>query len=361
MAILKAVNVKIGRTASLKGIINYVLQPHKTDERLATGICCDVPKALETFLDTKKFFTKEKGRQYYHFVQSFPPNEKLTAEQAHDAALKFAEACKKFWGFEMLVVTHKDRKHLHSHFIINSVSFIDGRKFHITSKELAAMKELQNQICVQLGYSPAPKKGFDIFGKLRKKAHADNAKTFHALEKSETNGEKSYLRDCANSIIKAIKLARTKEQFVQLMNAQGFETDWKDNKKHIVFCAKDLRAKGNKKCKVRLKKLSQYFPELKNLKSKEDLLNGIINRRIDITRIASDERENGTAGKDYDFNAEYERYSAQVDRERAERAAEENARRTNRDGKESAEREQSVLSNTKRPTKKNIGLSRSSR
>ena len=361
MAILKAVNVKVGRKASLKGIINYVLQPHKTEEQLVTGICCDVPKALETFLDTKKLFGKEKGRQYYHLVQSFPPNENLTAEQAHEAALKFAEACKKFWGFEMLVVTHKDRKHLHSHFVINSVSFIDGRKFHITRKELAAMKELQNQICVQLGYSPAPKKGFDIFGKLRKKARADNSKTFHALSKSESGGEKSYLRDCANSIIKAIKLAHTKEQFIQLMKAQGFDTDWKDNKKHVVFCAKKLRAKGVKKCKVRLKKLSQYFPELKDFKSKEDLLNGIVNRRIVITGIASDERENGTAEKGYDFNAEYERYSAQVDRERAERAAEENSRRVCRDGKENVEREQSILSNSKRPTKKNSGLSRASR
>ena len=53
MAILKAVNVKVGRNASLKGIINYVLQPKKTEEQLSTGFCCDVPKALETFNDTK--------------------------------------------------------------------------------------------------------------------------------------------------------------------------------------------------------------------------------------------------------------------------------------------------------------------
>ena len=174
--------MKVGRNASLKGIINYVLQPKKTEEQLSTGFCCDVPKALETFNETKDCFGKMKGRQYYHFVQSFPPNENISAKKAHEVALKFAEKCKKFWGFEMIIVTHKDRKHLHTHFVMNSVSFLDGHKFHITRKELAAMKELQNKICIELGYSAAPKKGFDIFGKKRTEVTANNAKTFRILK-----------------------------------------------------------------------------------------------------------------------------------------------------------------------------------
>ncbi|MDY3722647.1 MAG: relaxase/mobilization nuclease domain-containing protein [Treponema sp.] len=158
MAILKVVNVRVGKNANLKGIINYVLQPKKTEEQLTSGYCCDVPNALETFMETKQCFGKTRGRQYYHFVQSFPPNENITAKQAHDVAVKFAERCKKFRGFEMIIVTHKDRDHLHTHFLMNSVSFVDGHKFHITRKELALMKELQNQICIEMGYSAAPKK-----------------------------------------------------------------------------------------------------------------------------------------------------------------------------------------------------------
>ena len=106
-----------------------------------------VPETLKTFTETKQCFGKLKGRQYYHFTQSFPPNENITAEQAHEAALKFAEECRKFWGYEILVVTHKDKDHLHTHFVMNSVSFIDGQKFHMSRKELSAMKESQNQIC----------------------------------------------------------------------------------------------------------------------------------------------------------------------------------------------------------------------
>lgn len=336
MAILKAVNVKVGKNASLKGIINYVLQPKKTEEQLTTGFCCDVPKTLEYFKETKENFGKTKGRQYYHFVQSFPPNENISAQQAHDAAVKFAEKCKKFWGFEMIIVTHKDRDHLHTHFVMNSVSFVDGHKFHITRKELAAMKELQNQICIELGYSAAPKKGFDMFGKKRTEVTANNAKTFRTLKMAEAKLKDSYLMDCKEAILKSIKMAKNKEQFIQLMHAQGFATEWKDNKKHITFTDVKRKEAGESKCKVRIHKLAQYFPELKDFKTKEDLLNGIQrnntnriesdNNGPSVTGINSDKSEIGTTSELIDFNKGFEDYSARVDKERDVRAAEEAAR-----------------------------------
>lgn len=336
MAVLKAVNVKVGKNARLKGIINYVLQPKKTEEQLTTGFCCDVPNALETFMDTKQCFGKLKGRQYYHFVQSFPPNENITAQQAHDAAVKFAEKCKKFWGFEMIIVTHKDRDHLHTHFVMNSVSFVDGHKFHITRKELAAMKELQNQICVELGYSAAPKKGFDMFGNKRTKVTANNAKTFRTLKMAEAKLKDSYLMDCKEAFLKSIKMAKTKDQFIQLMHAQGFETEWKDNKKHITFTDVKRKEAGESKCKVRIHKLAQYFPELKDFKTKEDLLNGIQrnntnriesdNNGPSVTGINSNQSEAGRTPELIDFNKGFEDYSARVDKERDVRAAEEAAR-----------------------------------
>ena len=336
MAILKTVNVKVGRNASLKGIINYVLQPKKTEEQLSTGFCCDVPKALETFNETKDCFGKMKGRQYYHFVQSFPPNENISAKKAHEVALRFAEKCKKFWGFEMIIVTHKDRKHLHTHFVMNSVSFLDGHKFHITQKELAAMKELQNKICIKLGYSAAPKKGFDIFGKKRTEVTANNAKTFRILKKSEAKQKDSYLMNCEEAFLKSLQMAKTKEQFIQLMHAQGFVTEWKENKKHIVFTDIKRKAAGERKCKVRLNKLVQYFPSLKNFKTKEDLFNEI--QRNNTIRIESDDNRSFVAGIDsnkskagttaelIDFNKGYEEYSARIDKERDVRAAEKAAR-----------------------------------
>ncbi|MEE1059614.1 MAG: relaxase/mobilization nuclease domain-containing protein [Treponema sp.] len=356
MAILKAINVKVGRNASLKGIINYVLQPKKTEEQLTTGFCCDVSKALEYFKETKENFGKTKGRQYYHFVQSFPPNENITAHEAHEAAIKFAEKCKKFFGFEMIIVTHKDRDHLHTHFVMNSVSFVDGHKFHITRKELAAMKELQNQICIELGYSEAPKKGFDMFGKKRTNVTANNAKTFRLLKKAEVKEKNSYLQNCKEAFLKSLKMAKTKDQFIQLMHAQGFATEWKDNKKHITFTDVKRKEAGERKCKVRISKLAQYFPELKDFKTKEDLLNGI--QRNNTNRIESNNIGPSVAGINsnkskagrtpglIDFNQGYEDYSARVDKERDVRATEEAARLA----RELAESEQRRIAEEQRTT-----------
>lgn len=325
MAILKVVNVRVGKNANLKGIINYVLQPQKTEEKLTTGICCDVPKAFETFMDTKIDFGKLSGRQYYHWVQSFPSNENITAQQAHELAIKFIESCKKFRGFEILVVTHKDREHIHTHFIMNSVSFIDGHKFHITRQELAELKEMQNKICIAHGFSAAPKKGFDMWGNKRVAVTANNARTYRLLQKSLTKENDSYLIRCYKAIKEAIRISESKQQFIQMMENQGFKTEWKDNKKHITFIDEKLKKQGVKKCKTRLLKLSQYFPELKNIKTKEDLIYGI---ETGLYR-AKDNSNRRAAGGDsglIDFNTKFEQYSAKIDRERIERTAEETSR-----------------------------------
>lgn len=333
MAILKAVNVKIGRNASLKGIINYVLQHKKTEEQLITGICCDVPSALSTMLETKKMFNKNKGRQYYHFVQSFPPNEKnIDPKKAHEIALEFAENCKKFWGFEMIVATHRDREHLHTHFVMNSVSFLDGHKFHITRKELAMMKEMQNQICIKHGFSQAPKKGFDIFGRKRKKIVANNSKAFHMLTKAKDTIKDSYIFNCSEALIRTIKMARTKDQFMKLMHANGFDTEWNEKNKHIVFTDISRKNAGEKKYKVRLKRLSQYIPELCNIQTKEDIENEFRrNEQSNNNRYfaATDDGNKSRIRENTEFidlNSRFEKYSSDIDRERTVRAVEEIAR-----------------------------------
>ncbi len=324
MAILKMINVHIGKNATLKGIINYVLKPKKTEDKLVTGFGCDIPRAFDMMMETKSLFGKLKGRQYYHAVQSFAPNENITPAQAHEAGVKFIEACRKFWGCELILATHVDRLHIHNHFVWNSVIFVDGHKFHITRKELAEMKELQNQICIKMGFSAAPKKGFDMFGKKRTQARADDAKTYHVLKKAEKSVQGSYLQDCSKAVQTALKFAKTKEQFIQLMKEQGFETEWKLNKKHIVFTDTKRKMLGEKKCKTRLYKLAQYFPELKDFQTKEDLLYGITNKHIGTTAVSSEQRKNGTDRKIIDFNKGFEQYSARINSERTEHTVTEN-------------------------------------
>ena len=99
---------------------------------------CRPESVYDDFLQTKLLYHKEDGRMFYHMVQSFPKGEPADPTAAHAAALKLAEY---FEGREVLVCTHTDRDHIHSHFIINSVSLDDGRKLHISEKELSELRQ----------------------------------------------------------------------------------------------------------------------------------------------------------------------------------------------------------------------------
>ena len=89
---------------SLKGIIDYVKDREKTDERLITGVNCVAESALDEFESVKKEFHKTDGRAYYHIVQAFSPDDPLDFDTAHEIGCKFAG---NFQGYQALVVTHR--------------------------------------------------------------------------------------------------------------------------------------------------------------------------------------------------------------------------------------------------------------
>lgn len=87
--------------------------------KLVSGVNCVPQSAFNEMMNTKIQYRKTDGRMYYHLFQSFHPDEPITPETAHEIALKFAQ--EQFKGYEVLVATHIDREHIHSHFIVNSV------------------------------------------------------------------------------------------------------------------------------------------------------------------------------------------------------------------------------------------------
>lgn len=118
----------------------------KTDERepllqqYVTGVNCSAATALTDMHRIKKRFNKLDGTLAYHGYQSFAPGE-ATPEIAHEIGIKLAQS---LWGdkYQVIVATHLDKEnHLHSHFVINSVSFLDGRKFYRSAQDYARMRE----------------------------------------------------------------------------------------------------------------------------------------------------------------------------------------------------------------------------
>ena len=147
MAIVKFVTAR----CPMNNIFPYVMNREKTDGGiLVSGIHCMPETALDEFRFIKNKFDKTDGRQYYHIVQSFSPDDNLDAETAHEIGLKFAEF---FPGYQIVIASHCNTSHLHNHIIMNSVNMENGKKFHQTARELARAKEYSNQLCQEYGLS----------------------------------------------------------------------------------------------------------------------------------------------------------------------------------------------------------------
>ncbi len=132
--------------------INYAVNGEKTEEKLyVSGINCMPNTAMQEMRNTKKQFFKATGIQCFHGVQSFVKGE-VTPEQAHEIGIKLAE---ELWGdkFQVVVSTHLNTNNLHNHFVLNSVSFLDGKRFCNTKKDYATMRKASDKLCEEYGLS----------------------------------------------------------------------------------------------------------------------------------------------------------------------------------------------------------------
>ena len=152
IAIVHFVNYKKGTQsrAAMAGVLFYVAQPKKTmweREQLVSGINCQPQSVYDDFLNTKLLYHKDGGTMFYHMVQSFPKGAAVDPRQAHEAARQLAEY---FEGCEVLVCTHVDREHIHSHCVINSVNFETGKKLHMAKKQLQELMRRNDAICQEM-------------------------------------------------------------------------------------------------------------------------------------------------------------------------------------------------------------------
>ncbi len=231
MAIIKAVSSH----APISIAIDYVEKKEKTEARLLSGIGVSPETAKDEMEATKELYGKTGGRTYKHFVQSFAPGENITPEEAHEMANEFASKVDVFKGFEVLIATHQDREHIHTHFIVNSVSYEDGHKFQMAAKDLQSMKDLSDSLCKEKGLSIC-EKGKTFEGEERTGIVAWTKEKYQFLQKMfEEKSSKSYVTDIANAAKDCIAKATSKDEFCSFMHAKGYDVDWQDRHKHITF------------------------------------------------------------------------------------------------------------------------------
>ena len=208
----------------LQATLDYCMQYEKTmyeGQKLVYGMNCSEQDPYLDMMTTKKLYGKTGGRMYYHLDQSFSPDEKITPEQAHKIAIEFAE--EQFKGYEVLIATHVDAHHIHSHFVVNSVSFENGLKYHSSKDNIRKLREASDSICLKHGFSI-------VKPKEQKKTAGIGTREYRVACKSS-----SWKMNLIVAIEAGMRKAKTKDEFLEFMKKRGYEVNWTDTRKYITY------------------------------------------------------------------------------------------------------------------------------
>jgi len=224
MPIIHFINSKTQTAGGMKSVLAYVTRTEKTqseDKQYVTALNCNTATAYAEMLATKNAYHKNSGRMYYHLVQSFPKGDGTSPELAHRIAVELAE--KAFGKYECVVATHIDREHIHSHFVFNSVSFEDGKKYHSNGNTVQDLMDLSDQICMRYGVTvldKQPQKKKDVFSDRE--------------YRSAVRGE-SWKFQLMNAVTEVMKQAKSRKQFIFMMKQLGYGVRWEDSRKYITY------------------------------------------------------------------------------------------------------------------------------
>lgn len=193
---------------SIDGVVQYAANDLKTERReYVTCIGCDETRAAEQFMMTKRRLGKTKGRLCFHGYQSFRPGE-VDAQTAHEIG---KELVKRMWGedFEIVIATHCNTGCYHNHYVINSVSRVDGHHFHNSPEDYRRLREISDQICRERGLSVIE----------NPRGHGRN----YAEYSAEKNGKPTYRGMVRADIDRAVAASVTQDEFFSFLESIGYE------------------------------------------------------------------------------------------------------------------------------------------
>lgn len=232
MAVIKAVH----SSASIGTAVRYIERPCKTSVELMTGLNCSPETAAIEMITTKKIWSKLDGRSYNHYVQSFAPEEDISPEEAHFIAVEWAR--QEFPNYEVVVATHTDTRHLHSHVLVNAVSYVDGHKIHTSSTWLEQAKQSSDEICRAHGLS-ITRKGYDFEGFRRTAPTIWSKNDYHLMERARRGEISSYICDIYAQIDQAKSCSYSREEYIDNLAAHGISVRWSDTRRDITYTDSD--------------------------------------------------------------------------------------------------------------------------
>ena len=245
-----AITKILSRNGGLKQAIEYVLNGDKTQEQVLTAhLNCDPGFEYQQMMDTKRELGKLNGRQCYHIIQSFVPGE-ITPELALQIATEFAS--ESLAGYQVVIGTHTDRHHIHSHILFNSVNDATGEKYHCSRNEYyRQIRAVSDRLCREHGLSVI--------------IEGDGQKSMSYIEwLRQSKGQPTYRSMLEADLKSPIEDANSIGDFFRLMERKGYEI------KHGNRLGFKLRGQAH-----------FMYPERKNPRYSEEGIRAVIDGNMD--------------------------------------------------------------------------------
>lgn len=242
---------RLSELHEIEGVVEYAADEMKTEKR-AYVTCLNLHSeetAAQEFMETKRLMHNEGGRSCYHGYQSFKADE-VDADTAHSIGVALA---RELWGdrFQVVIATHCNTGHYHNHFVINSVSDVDGKKFYNSPADYRRMREVSDRLCREAKISVI-------------ECPADRRANYGEWL-AEKNGKPTMRSRIREDIDRAILASTTEREFLRVMKEMGYEVITKTPKGsprvHPIVRIVD----GGKN--FRLDKLGEYY-ELDSIKQR---------------------------------------------------------------------------------------------
>jgi hypothetical protein len=193
----------------LGDVMDYTMQDRKTEKKLfVTGVNCDPETARDQMVITKLRFCKVDGILAFHAYQSFAKGE-TTPDTAHEIGVRLA---RELWGqrFEIIVATHLDKGHLHNHFVINSVSFLDGKKYNDCNASYRLLRQASDRLCKEYGLSVVE--------------NPERGRARHYAEwKAENEGHPTWRSSIREDVDQAVMTSMSFQAFIRSLKEKGYE------------------------------------------------------------------------------------------------------------------------------------------
>lgn len=241
--------LELGHEAEESRVIAYAHSDHVASE--------DPSEWSKSFEAVRQMWGKADGRQYYHYVFSPDPEDKLSPEECREMASEWIE--KSIPGSQWIVAVHNDnnRAIVHAHVVVNAVHPETGDKLQISAKDWNRMSELKNEICHAHGLGTTE----TVFEHLRNNRWESQSKAREAaIAQMKKRGARSWVEDIRNQIDLAANESHSWSDFMDRLNRNGVRVtrERKSRGEGLVFW--HPQSNGTK-YKIRGKRLGGNYTE----------------------------------------------------------------------------------------------------